>query len=86
MFAAVTAVIAATLTGAVSVVLDRDLVTVLNTALNFASWWLLIRAQRNLRKEVTPKLEHIEEVATTALESRKEGGRRRHDPSGEGEY
>lgn len=72
--------LAATAVGAAQVILDRDLITAVNTALNLASWWLLIKAQSKLRHEVAPKLDHVEEVVTAALETREPGGRRQNDP------
>ena len=72
--------IAAVAAGTLNVALDRDTITAINTLLNFASWWLLIRQQRNLRNEVTPKLEHVEDTVTTVLETRMPGGQRKHDP------
>lgn len=71
---------------------DRDFITALNTALNAASWYLLIQAQRKLRNDVTPKLQHVEDAVTAVAEQVNtqtphavEGGRRKYDPpNGEG--
>jgi hypothetical protein len=72
--------------GSVSIALDRDTVTAINTLLNFASWYLLIMQQRKLRREVTPKLDHVENTIDRVLETRQEGGRRKHDPPTNGEH
>lgn len=86
MFAFIGIFIAAT----VSLTLNHDLVTAINTALNYASVYLLIKAQRRLRNEVTPKLAHVEETVTSVAEqvtqhnaslpSTVSGGRRHYDP------
>jgi MFS superfamily sulfate permease-like transporter len=79
MFAFIGIFIAAT----VSLTFNHDLVTAINTALNYASVYLLLQAQRRLRKTVTPKLEHVEETVTSVAEhltTSQPGGRRQFDP------
>lgn len=77
---------------AVAIGANHDLITAVNTLLNFASWYILIKAQHKLRTEATPKLEHIEETVTAVAEqvnsqtpSAIEGGRRHYDPPCNGE-
>lgn len=70
----------ASFSGSLTLAVNRDLITAVNTALNFASWWLLIRAQRQLRSEITPKLDTLEEAATQVLDSSMPGGKRHTDP------
>jgi hypothetical protein len=76
-------------TGAIGSVLhDRDFITLVNTFLNAASWYLLIKARHKLRTEVSPALAHVEETVAAVAEqvslssapSAVEGGRRTYDP------
>lgn len=80
-------VILAVVLGVGNVLASREFITLVNTFLNAASWWLLISAQRKLRTEVTPKLDHVEETVTAVAQqvssappSAVEGGRRAYDP------
>jgi hypothetical protein len=68
---------------------NREFLTLVNTFLNGASWWLLIKAQRKLRNDVTPKLTHVEEQVAAVAEQVSNnnttpdslpGGRRVYDP------
>lgn len=65
---------------------DREFITLLNTTLNAASWYLLIKAQRRLRNDIAPALENVEEQVTAVANQVSapphaiEGGRRAYDP------
>lgn len=79
--------ILAVFVGVVQILQSREAVTLINTFLNAASWYLLIKAQRKLRTDVTPKLAHVEEAVTAVAQqvsnappSAVEGGRRAYDP------
>lgn len=56
--------------------LDRETITTINTALNFASVTMLIRASQRYRREVTPAIRHVETVVDEVLQPRTDG--RRH--------
>lgn len=68
-------VTSAVLVGFVSIELGAEFFAAMNTALNLAT----IMYVRHTRKDLAPKVEHIEAVANT-LDTRQEGGRREHDP------
>jgi hypothetical protein len=61
--------------GLVSVELGGEFFTALNTALNFA----MLAYVHKTRRELTPKVNHIDKVAEV-LDTRQEGGQRSYDP------
>lgn len=65
-----------------TVALDDHTYQLLNTALQIFTIIYLSKVDAKQRREIAPKLEHVENI-TAALDPRIEGGRRQHDPQGE---
>lgn len=63
-------------------VINKDMVTFINTALNTFSVYMLVRASRAYRQEVMPRVAKVEEVVTRELDSW-DGTDRRSEHGGE---
>lgn len=61
---------------AADLVVNRDLVTFVNTLLNLASVYILVKASREYRSTVAPKVNQVEELVTQEL-GKWDGGERR---------
>jgi hypothetical protein len=67
---------------AADLVVNRDLVTFVNTLLNLASVYILVKASREYRSTVAPKVQAVEQLVTQELGHWDGGERRECDDDG----